>query len=108
MWALAELSSKLETLRDRVRHGCKEDLLGLVRVKHLGRARARELAKINIRTPEDFYNMSAKQRQEVVSWRGWGPVLYDKIYSEVEKVSKNTIKKSKFIDDDTPLEGEMD
>ena len=52
--------------------------------------------------------MSAKQRQEVVSWRGWGPVLYDKIYSEVEKVSKNTIKKSKFIDDDTPLEGEMD
>ena len=68
----------------------------------------RELAKINIRTPEDFYNMSAKQRQEVVSWRGWGPVLYDKIYSEVEKVSKNSIKKSKFIDDDTPLEGEMD
>ena len=108
MWALAELSTKLETLRDRVRHGCKEDLLGLVRVKHLGRARARELAKINIRTPEDFYNMSAKQRQEVVSWRGWGPILYDKIYSEVEKVSKNTIKKSKFIDDDTPLEGEMD
>ena len=27
---------------------------------------------------------------------------------EVEKVSKNSIKKSKFIDDDTPLEGEMD
>ena len=32
----SELSTKLETLRDRVRHGCKEDLLGLVRVKHLG------------------------------------------------------------------------
>lgn len=107
MWAIAELSSKLETLRDRVRHGCKEDLLGLVRVKHLGRARARELAKINIRTPEDFFNMTDKQRREVVSWRGWGPVLYDKIFAEVEKVSKNVIKTSKFLDDDTPLEGEL-
>ena len=79
----------------------------MVRVKHLGRARARELAKINIRTPEDFFNMTNKQRREVVSWRGWGPVLYDKIFAEVEKVSKNVIKTSKFLDDDTPLEGEL-
>ena len=44
MPVLAQLSSELDTLRQRVRHGCKSDLLNLVKIRHVGRQRARSLA----------------------------------------------------------------
>lgn len=105
---LAQLSSDLDTLRQRVRHGCKPDLLNLVKIRHVGRQRARSLASIGIRTPKDVIAMTHKDQQKVASWRGWGPKLVHNIMAEVKKVVQREDGKlpPKKRDDDMPLEGE--
>ena len=105
---LAQLSSDLDTLRQRVRHGCKSDLLKLVKIRHVGRQRARSLASIGIRTPKDVLAMTHKDQQKIASWRGWGPKLVHNIMSEVKKVVQRDegevpVKKRS---DDMPLDGE--
>ena len=105
---LAQLSSNLDTLRQRVRHGCKPDLLKLVKIRHVGRQRARSLASIGVRTPKDVLEMTHRDQQKVASWRGWGPKLVDNIMTEVKKVvqrddGKASVKKR---GDDMPLDGE--
>ena len=105
---LAQLSSNLDTLRQRVRHGCKPDLLKLVKIRHVGRQRARSLASIGVRTPKDVLGMTRRDQQKVASWRGWGPKLMDNIMTEVKKVvQRNDGKASvKKRGDDMPLDGE--
>ena len=105
---LAELSSNLDTLRQRVRHGCKPDLLKLVKIRHVGRQRARSLASLGIRTPKDVLAMTHKDQQTVASWRGWGPKLVTNIMAEVKKVvqrEEGTTPVKKRTDD-MPLDGE--
>jgi len=105
-----QLSTILDVLRQRTRHGCKPDLLQLVNIRHVGRARARELAKLNLRTPQDVLNLSRKQRNELLALRGWGPMLLEKILTEVEKVVKKQASGSSthsvIHEDDVPLAGE--
>ena len=105
---LAQLSSNLDTLRQRVRHGCKPDLLKLVKIRHVGRQRARSLASIGIRTPKDVLAMTRKDQQTIASWRGWGPKLVSNIMNEVKNVVQreqgNVPKKKRS--DDMPLDGE--
>ena len=48
---VAELIGRLDTVRMRVRAGCREDLLQLVQVRNVGRSRARTLSKMGIRKP---------------------------------------------------------
>ena len=105
---LAQLSSNLDTLRQRVRHGCKPDLLKLVKIRHVGRQRARSLASIGIRTPKDVLGMTHKDQQKIASWRGWGPKLVSNIMSEVRKVIQREDGKAptKRRGDDMPLDGE--
>ena len=105
---LAQLSSNLDTLRQRVRHGCKPDLLKLVKIRHVGRQRARSLASIGIRTPKDVLEMTHRDQQKVASWRGWGPKLVDNIMAEVRKVVQRDHEKApvKKRGDDMPLDGE--
>jgi helicase len=99
-------------LRQRVRHGCKTDLLQLVNIKHIGRARARELAGMGIRTPKEVISMDRPTRNKILAKRGWGPQLLEKIHKEVEKVLRrpeSPEKRSKAItqrDDDVPLSDE--
>ena len=107
-----QLSSLIDVLRQRIRHGCKPDLLNLVNIKHVGRARAREMSKIELRTPRDVLAMSRKQRSDLLALRGWGPVLLQNILTEVEKVvekeNKATHRASppRVHEDDVPLSGE--
>ena len=105
---LAELSSNLDTLRQRVRHGCKPDLLKLVKIRHVGRQRARSLASLGIRTPKDVLAMTHKDQQTVASWRGWGPKLVTNIMTEVKKVVQREegATPAKKRTDDMPLDGE--
>jgi len=105
---VAELVQRISTLQQRVRHGCKPDLLQLVNIRHVGRQRARELAALGMREPNDVLRMSSKQRSTLLSQRGWGPVLLDKIFTEIERVLKRRTspRKSSSRDDDAPLEGE--
>ena len=105
---VADLVQRISTLQQRVRHGCKTDLLQLVNIRHVGRQRARELAALGMREPNDVLRMSSKQRSTLLAQRGWGPVLLDKIFTEIERVLKRTTGTSKpaLRGDDAPLEGE--
>lgn len=105
---IAELIKQLDVLRLRVRHGCKEDLLTLVNIPNVGRYRARELSKLDIRSPHDVANMTKKQIDQILKIRGWGPQLLDKIMLEVAKVIEpNKQKKRKVRLDDIPLDDEI-
>jgi helicase len=107
-----QLSTMIDELRQRIRHGCKPDLLNLVNIKHVGRARAREMSKLNLRSPRDVIGMSASQRSNLLALRGWGPVLLQNIFTEVQKVLDKEQKMtgrpsaSKLHEDDVPLSGE--
>lgn len=60
----------LEALTERVRHGVKEELLELVKVRYVGRVRARALAEHGIRGPREIV-----ERAELVIkllGEGWG------------------------------------
>ena len=106
---VAELVQQLSTLQQRVRHGCKEDLLQLVNIRHVGRQRARELAALGMREPKEVLAMSSTDRSSLLAKRGWGPVLLDKIFHEIERVIRRkraTPSDASDRGDDAPLEGE--
>ena len=106
---IAEIVKLLDILRLRVRHGCKQDLLSLVNIPNVGRMRARELSSKGIRNPNDVANMTRKQINEVLSMRGWGPQLLDKIMHEVSKVVNKSKKSTpKKRHDDIPLDTERE
>lgn len=107
-----QLSMIIDVLRQRIRHGCKPDLLNLVNIKHVGRSRARELSKFGLRTPRDVLTMSRKIRNDLLALRGWGPVLLEKLMAEVKKViekedrANQTVSQPTLHQDDVPLSGE--
>ena len=107
-----QLSMIIDVLRQRIRHGCKPDLLNLVNIKHVGRSRARELSKFGLRTPRDVLTMSRKNRNDLLALRGWGPVLLEKLMAEVKKViekeerANQTVSRPTVHQDDVPLSGE--
>lgn len=104
---IADLVKQLSSTQQRVRHGCKEDLLQLVNIRHVGRQRARVFANHGIRTPQQVLSMSRQIRQRLLDTRGWGPLLLDKIEGEVERVVRPNDKgpvERRW--DDAPLEGE--
>ena len=55
-----KLSSQIDVLKQRMRHGCKKDLLQLVNIRSIGRRRARELASMGYRTVKSLAAMSKK------------------------------------------------
>jgi helicase len=109
---ISNIATTIDMLKQRIRHGCKRDLLQLVNIKHVGRSRARELAGMGIRTPKDVLSMNRSTRNTLLSKRGWGPLLLDKINAEVEKVLRRQSTASaerslpKQRDDDIPLSDE--
>lgn len=106
---VASIVQQLSTLQQRVRHGCKPDLLQLVNIRHVGRQRARELAALGMREPKDVLKMSNKHREALLAKRGWGPVLLEKIHVEINRVLKRAASNPSAPpsrDDDAPLAGE--
>ena len=104
---VTELMQNLDVLRERIRHGCRADLLPLVTMKNVGRARARTLQEFGVRTPKDLLELSERDLERLTSLRGWGPVLVDRIIENVRQVlGKTTISPKKSRDDDQPLPGE--
>ena len=102
---VAELIGRLDTVRMRVRAGCKEDLLQLVQVRNVGRSRARTLSKMGIRNPQDLLNISSSDLDSLKSKRGWGPILVDNIMKAInQQVVSQETKKPRL--DDEPLPGE--
>ena len=110
---ISNIATTIDMLKQRIRHGCKKDLLQLVNIKHVGRARARELAGMGVRTPKDVISMNRSTRNKLLAKRGWGPLLLDKINTEVEKVLRRqstqdgSMNLPKQRDDDVPLSDEF-
>ena len=106
-----KLIQMIDTLRNRVQHGCKEELLQLVSLSGIGRKRARDLVDFGVNSPIDILKISERDKNRLIDRRGWGPKLVDKIINQVNNISTNTelISKSKLGNkrkDDEPLPGE--
>jgi helicase len=112
---ISKLSSQIDILKQRVRHGCKKDLLQLVNIRSIGRRRARELASMGYRTVKSLAAMSNNEKKTLSSKRGWGPKIVDNLLIEVGKIIKpkeydkdelRLIKTRQSRDDDIPLDDE--
>jgi len=107
---VAEIGKVLDHLSQRIKHGCRSDLLQLVNIRKVGRQRARQLAELGIRTPHDVLKMTKQQEQIILSKRGWGPLLLKNILEEIDKLntSKNNPQQENVRFDDVPLDGETE
>ena len=79
----ADLLEELENLRRRIVYGIREDLLELVRVKGIGRVRARILFKHKIKTLDDLAKIPVNKLAEIDKI---GLTLANNIKSELKKV----------------------
>jgi len=79
----ADLLEELENLRRRIVYGIREELLELVKVKGIGRKRARTLFKHHIKTLDDLTKIPVNKLAEIDKI---GLTLADNIKSELKKV----------------------
>jgi len=62
----------------RVKHGIKEELIALVKIKNIGRVRARRLYRAGIRSAADIKKHSVEELRKII-----GPKTADKIKKEL-------------------------
>jgi helicase len=79
----ADLLDELEDLRRRITYGIREELLDLVKVKGIGRIRARMLYKHGIKTLDDLAKIPVNKLAEIDKI---GSTIADNIKSELRKV----------------------
>ena len=79
----ADLLEELDNLRKRIVYGIREELLELVRVKGIGRVRARILYKHKIKNLDDLARIPVNKLAEIDKI---GSTLADNIKSELRKV----------------------
>jgi helicase len=78
----ADLLEEFDILRKRVIYGIREDLVELVKIKGIGRIRARKLYNHGIKTLEDLSKISVKELAEIDKI---GSTLADNIKSQLKK-----------------------
>ena len=78
-----DLIEEIEILRQRIRYGIKEELTDLVKVKGIGRVRARRLYKAGIKTRENLAKTSVNQLAVIDKI---GLTVANNIKSELQKV----------------------
>ena len=78
-----DLIEEIEILRQRIRYGIKEELADLVKVKGIGRVRARRLYKAGIKTRENLAQTSVNQLAVIDKI---GLTVANNIKSELQKV----------------------
>ncbi|MEK6887460.1 MAG: DEAD/DEAH box helicase [Candidatus Aenigmatarchaeota archaeon] len=76
---IKEIANNINKVRLQVKHGVKEELLKLVTLKGIGRARARKLFNAGIRTPVDI-----KKADEIVLAKLLGPKVAKEVLSSAE------------------------
>ena len=75
--------SELESLRARVVYGIKEELVELVRVRGIGRVRARALYKNGIKTLDDLASVPVEKLAKIDKI---GPVNAENIKTHLKNV----------------------
>jgi len=78
----AELLEELDILRKRVIYGIREELLDLVKIKGIGRIRARKLYNHGVKTLDDLSKIPVKKLAEIDKI---GSTLADNIKSQLQK-----------------------
>ncbi|MGB1623496.1 MAG: hypothetical protein ACPHCZ_02155, partial [Candidatus Poseidoniaceae archaeon] len=58
------------------------------------------------RTPEDLLSMTPKLRADVEGWRGWGPVLVQRMMDDAARFASRSPPARRSRSDDEPLPGE--
>ena len=84
---VAQLVDCIDELRQRIRHGCREDLLQLASLSKVGRARARTMAGKGMRTVADVVEMTERDRARLADERGWSPQLVKNIVEQARRLS---------------------
>lgn len=79
----ADLLDELDNLRKRIVYGIREELLDLVRVKGIGRVRARILYKNNIRNLDDLAKIPVNKLAEIDKI---GSTIADNIKTELRRI----------------------
>lgn len=79
----ADLLEELDTIRKRIAYGIKEELVELVKIRGIGRVRARKLYDHGIRTIEDLHTIPINKLAEIDKI---GPTIADNIKSQLKKV----------------------
>ena len=77
----------LENVLSRIRQGIKEELLDLVKVRDVGRVRARSLYKADLKDRETLAKAEVKK---LIGIRGIGKVLAEKIIREAKRSTMGT------------------
>ena len=78
-----EILKELDTLRTRIGYGIKEELISLVRIRGIGRIRARALFKNGVRSIED---LNAIPIEKLAKIDKIGPVIAENIKTELKKI----------------------
>ena len=83
--ANGDLIEMLDVMQRRVANGCREDLLGLIAIRGVGRVRARTLANHGYRTPLEICGITKKSAQKLADERGWSPQLVENIMQSADR-----------------------
>ncbi len=78
-----KILSEIDVLRSRILYGIKEELVDLVRIKGIGRVRARILFKNGIKTTADLASMPVEKLAKIDKI---GPVIAENIKTHLKKI----------------------
>lgn len=78
-----EALNEIDTLRSRIKYGIKAELVDLVRIKGIGRVRARILFKNGIKTTQDLTEISTEKLSKIDKI---GPVIAENIKTHLKKI----------------------
>jgi helicase len=78
-----ETLNEIDTLRSRIKYGIKTELVDLVRIKGIGRVRARILFKNGIKTTQDLTEISTEKLSKIDKI---GPVIAENIKTHLKKI----------------------
>lgn len=104
------LAARLDLLRRRIEHGCREDLLALVSLRGVGRVRGRQLASVGIRTLDALIDLDAPTRERLMRIRGWTEQRIAALQDQVLKLRQRARRQEerRQRQDDQPLEWERE
>ena len=88
---LKDVCRGLNIIRERLRHGAKEELLPLLRLKNIGRVRARKLFKNSIRNIKDLKTVDYSSLKQIIGEKTAIDVK-SQVGQEIKEVPKGTRK----------------
>ena len=77
----------LDSLKQRIIHGCKAELLPMVRIPNIGRGRARDLFSLGLMNPREVLELTDFDKRRLMAIRGWGPKVLERAVRDIRKLS---------------------